>query len=122
MNIWIEEEEANQLILCMKENARVVMSQLSSSDKISYECMEGRWVGETFLDLSIDIKRLCSEAYPTLGTASLKQACIDHFIDAIGAAIVKDVIRSKHLTVDKGLSEAMELEALELRAVREKEL
>ena len=39
MNGWNEEEKANQLILCMKEKARVVMSQLSASDKSSYECM-----------------------------------------------------------------------------------
>ena len=39
MNGWKEEEKANQLILCMKEKARVVMSQLSASDKSSYTCM-----------------------------------------------------------------------------------
>ena len=32
MNGWKEEEKANQLILCMKEKARV-------SDKSSYTCM-----------------------------------------------------------------------------------
>ena len=39
MNGWNEEEKANQLILCMKEKARVVMCQLSSNDKSSYESM-----------------------------------------------------------------------------------
>ena len=40
MNKWNEEEKANiKLILCMKEQARVVMSQLSSEDKNSYERM-----------------------------------------------------------------------------------
>ena len=39
MNGWKEEEKANQLILGMKEKARVVMSQLSASDKSSYTCM-----------------------------------------------------------------------------------
>ena len=39
VNNWNEEEKANQLILCMKEKARVVMSQLSSEDKSSYERM-----------------------------------------------------------------------------------
>ena len=70
------------------------------------------------LDLSIDIKRLCGEAYPSLSPASLEQACIDHFTDALGATLAKDVIRSKPLTLDKALSEALELEALELRAIR----
>ena len=101
----------------MKEKARVVMSQLSSSDKSSYKFMvealrkkigmrqvaeaakatlkaRRRKVGETLLDLSIDIKRLCGEAYPALSTASLEQACIDHLTDAIGATLAKDVIRS----------------------------
>ena len=39
MKSWKEEEKANQLILCSKEKARVVMSQLSASDKSSYTCM-----------------------------------------------------------------------------------
>jgi len=39
MNGWNEEEKANQLILCMKEKARVVMCQLSSNDKSAYESM-----------------------------------------------------------------------------------
>ena len=39
MNGWKEEEKANQLILCSKEKACVVMSQLSASDKSSYTCM-----------------------------------------------------------------------------------
>ena len=39
MNGWKEEEKANQLILCMKAKASVVMSQLSASDKSSYTCM-----------------------------------------------------------------------------------
>ena len=144
VNNWNEEEKANQLILCMKEKARVVMSQLSSEDKNSYERMvkalrekigmrqvpeaakatlkaRRRKVGETLLDLSIDIKRLCGEAYPSLSPASLEQACIDHFTDALGATLAKDVIRSKPLTLDKALSEALELEALELRAIRMRE-
>lgn len=144
MNGWNEEEKANQLILCMKEKARVVMCQLSSNDKSSYESMvkalrkkigmrqvpeaakatlkaRRRKVGETLLDLSIDIKRLCGEAYPTLSPASLEQASIDHFTDALGATLAKDVIRSKPSTLDKALSEALELEALELRAVRVRE-
>ena len=141
MNGWKEEEKANQLILCMKEKARVVMSQLSASDKSSYTCMvealrkkigmrqvpeaakatlkaRRRKVGESLLDLSIDIKRLCGEAYPTLSSASLEQACVDNFIDAIGATLAKDVIHSKPSTLDKALSEVLELKALELRAVR----
>lgn len=144
VNNWNEEEKANQLILCMKEKARVVMSQLSSEDKSSYERMvkalrekigmrqvpeaakatlkaRRRKVGETLLDLSIDIKRLCGEAYPSLSPASLEQACIDHFTDALGATLAKDVIRSKPSTLDKALSEALELEALELRAIRMRE-
>ena len=144
MNDWNEEEKANQLVLCMKEKARVVMSQLSSDDKNSYQHMvkalrekigmrqvpeaakatlkvRRRNLGETLLDLSIDIKRLCGEAYPTLSPASLEQACIDHFTDALGATLAKDVIRSKPSTLDKALSEALELEALELRAIRMKE-
>ena len=143
MNGWKEEEKANQLILCMKEKARVVMSPLSASDKSSYTCMvealrkkirmrqvpeaakatlkaRRRMVGESLLDLSID-KHLCGEAYPTLSSASLEQACVDHFTDAIGATIAKDVIRSKPSTLDKALPEALELEALELRAVRMRE-
>ena len=80
-----------------------------------------RKVGETLLDLSIDIKHLCGESYPTLSPASLEQACIDHFTDALGATLAKDVIRSKPSTLDKALSEALELEALELRAIRMKE-
>ena len=75
-----------------------------------------RKVGGTLLDLSIDIKRLCGEAYPSLSPASLEQACIDHFTDALGATLAKDVIRSKPSTLDKALSEALELEALEFRA------
>ena len=144
MNGWKEEEKANQLILCMKEKARVVMSQLSASDKSSYTCMvealrkkigicqvpeaakgtlkvRRRKVGESLLDLSIDIKHLCGEAYATLSSASLEQACVDHFTDAIGATLAKDVIRSKPSTLDKALSEALELEALELRAVKMRE-
>ena len=143
VNNWNEEEKANQLILCMKDRARVVMSQLSSENKNSYERMvkalrgkigmrqvpeaakatlkaRRRKVGET-LDLSIDIKRLCGEAYPSLSLASLEQACIDHFTDALGATLAKDVIRSKPSTLDKALSEALELEALELRAIRMRE-
>ena len=49
------------------------------------------------------------------------QACVDHFTDAIGATLAKDVIRSKPSTLDKALSEALELEALEIRAVRMRE-
>ena len=144
VNNWNEEEKANQLILSMKDKARVVMSQLSSEDKNSYERMvkalrgkigmrqvseaakatlkaRRRKVGETLLDLSIDIKRLCGEAYPSLSLASLEQACIDHFTYALGATLAKDVIRSKPSTLDKALSEALELEALELRAIRMRE-
>ena len=136
--------KSKSLILCIKEKACVVMSQLSASDKSSYTCMvealrkkigmrqvpeaakatlkaRRRKVGESLLDLSIDIKRLCGEAYPTLSSASLEQACVDHFTDAIGATLAKDVIRSKPSTLDKALSEALELEALELRAVRMRE-
>ena len=117
VNNWNEVEKANQLILCMKEKARVVMSQLSSADKNSYERMvkalrekigirqvpeaakatlkaRRRKVGETLLDLS-------GEAYPNLSPASLEQACIDHFTDALGATLAKDVIRSKPSTLDK---------------------
>ena len=138
MNGWKEEEKANQLILCMKEKARVVMSQLSASDKSSYTCMvealrkkigmrqvpeaakatlkaRRRMVGESLLDLSIDIKHLCGEAYPTLSSASLEQACVDHFTDAVGATIAKDVIRSKPSTLDKAVSEALELRAVRMR-------
>ena len=39
MNGWNVEEKGNQLILCMKEKARVAMCQLSSNDKSSYESM-----------------------------------------------------------------------------------
>ena len=74
-----------------------------------------RKVGESLLDLSIDIKRLCGEAYPTLSSASLEQACVDHFTDAIGATLAKDVIRSKPSTLDKALSEALELRAVSMR-------
>lgn len=115
--------------------------QLSSEDKNSYQRMvkglrgmhqvpevvkamlkaRGRKVGETLLDLNIDIKRLCGKAYPSLSTASLEQACIDHFTDALGATLAKDGIRSKPLTLDKALSEALELEALELRVIRMRE-
>ena len=56
-----------------------------------------------------------------MSSASLEQACIDHFTDAIGATLAKDVIRSKPSTLDKALSEALELEALELRAVKMRE-
>ena len=112
VNNWNDEEKANQLILCMKEKARMVMSQLSSKDKNSYERMvralrekigmrqvpeaakatpkaQRRKVGETLLDLSIDIKCLCREAYPSLSPASLKQACIDHFTDALVATLAR---------------------------------
>ena len=138
MNGWKEEEKANQLILCMKEKAHVVMSPLSASDKSSYTCMvealrkkigmrqvpeaakatlkaRRRMVGESLLDLSIDIKHLCGEAYPTLSSASLEQACVDHFTDAVGATIAKDVIRSKPSTLDKAVSEALELRAVRMR-------
>ena len=37
MNHWSEEEKANQLVLCMKEKARMVMSQLPLDDKNSYQ-------------------------------------------------------------------------------------
>ena len=112
VNNWNDEEKANQLILCMREKARMVMSQLSSEDKNSYERMvralhekigmpqvpeaakatpkaQRRKVGETLLDLSIDIKCLCREAYPSLSPASLEQACIDHFTDALGATLAR---------------------------------
>lgn len=144
MNNWSEDEKRNQLIMSMKDRARVVMSQLSSSDKDTYKGMvkalskklgmrqvpeaakatlkaRRRKVGETLLDLSIDIKCLCGEAYPTLNSDSMEQACIDHFTDALGALLAKDVIRSKPTTLDKALSEALELEALELRATRMRE-
>ena len=80
-----------------------------------------RKVGESLLDLSIDITRSCGEAHLTLSSASLEQACVDHFTDAIGATLAKDVIRSKPSTLDKALSEALQLEALELRAVTMRE-
>ena len=48
----------------------------------------------------------------------MEQACVDHFTDALGATLAKDVIHSKPSTLDKALSEALELEALELRAIR----
>ena len=138
MNGWKEEEKANQLILCMKEKAHVVMSPLSASDKSSYTCMvealrkkigmrqlpeaakatlkaRRRMVGESLLDLSIDIKHLCGEAYLTLSSASLEQACVDHFTDAVGATIAKDVVRSKPSTLDKAVSEALELRAVRMR-------
>ena len=138
MNGWKEEEKANQLILCMKEKAHVVMSPLSASDKSSYTCMvealrkkigmrqlpeaakatlkaRRRMVGESLLDLSIDIKHLCGEAYLTLSSASLEQACVDHFTDAVGATIAKDVVRSKPSTLDKAMSEALELRAVRMR-------
>ena len=67
------------------------------------------------LDLSIDIKHVCGEAYPTLSSASLEQACVDHFTDAVGATIAKDVIRSKPSTLDKAVSEALELRAVRMR-------
>ena len=134
VNNWNEEEKANQLIL----------SQLSSEDKNSYERMvravrekigkrqvpeaakatlkaRRRKVRETLLDVRIDIKRLWREAYPSLSPASLEQACNDHFTDALGATLAKDVIRSKPSTLDKALSEGLELEALELRAIRMRE-
>ena len=56
-----------------------------------------------------------------MSLASLEQACIDHFTYALGATLAKDVIRSKPSTLDKALSEALELEALELRAIRMRE-
>ena len=68
--------------------------------------------GRKFVDLSIDVKRLCGEVYPTLSSASLEQACVDHFTDAIGVTLAKDVIRSKPSTLDKALSEALELESI----------
>ena len=36
INDWSEEEKANQLVLCMKQKAHVVMSQLPLDDKNSY--------------------------------------------------------------------------------------
>ena len=39
VNNWNEEEKGNQLILCMKEKAHVIISQLSSEDKNSYKHM-----------------------------------------------------------------------------------
>lgn len=112
MNSWDEKEKANQLILSVREKARVAMSQLSSNDKSLYgsQALRGKIgmhqvpeaakatlkalrkkVGETLLDLSIDIKRLCGEAYPTLNPASLEQACTDHFTDALGATLVNSL-------------------------------
>ena len=64
---------------------------------------------------------MASKLEAKLVPASLEQACIDHFTDALGATLVKDVIRSKPSTLDKALSEALELEALELRAIRMRE-
>ena len=138
INGWKEEEKANQLILCMKEKAHVVMSPLSASDKSSYTCMvealrkkigmrqlpeaakatlkaRRRMVGESLLDISIDIKHLSGEAYLTLSSASLEQACVDHFTDAVGVTIAKDVVRSKPSTLDKAVSEALELRAVRMR-------
>ena len=80
-----------------------------------------RKVGETLLDLSIDIKCLCGEAYPSLGPESMERASIDHFTDALGVSLAKDIIRAKPETLDKALAEALELEALDLRAVRMRE-
>ncbi|PFX18579.1 hypothetical protein AWC38_SpisGene17041 [Stylophora pistillata] len=140
MNDWSEEEKENQLVLCMKEKAHVVMSQLPLDEKNSYQRMvkalgekigmrqvpeaakatlkaRRRKVGKTLLDLSIDIKRLYGEAYRTLSPASLEQA----YTDALGASLAKDVIRSKPSTLHKALSEALELEVLELRAIRMRE-
>jgi len=106
----------------MKEKARLAMSQLSSNDKSLYgsQALRGKIgmrqvpeaakatfkalrkkVRETLLDLNIDIKPLSGEAYPTLSPASLEQACIDHFTDALGATLVKHVIRSRPLKLDK---------------------
>ena len=99
---------------------KIGMRQVPEAAKATLKARR-RKVGESLLDLSIDIKRLCGEAYPTLSSASLEQACVDHFTDAIGATLAKDVIRSKPSTLDKALSEALELEALELRAVRMRE-
>ena len=99
---------------------KIGMCQVPEAAKATLKARR-RKVGESLLDLSIDIKRLCGEAYPTLSSASLEQACVDHFTDAIGATLAKDVIRSKPSTLDKALSEALELEALELRAMRMRE-
>ena len=56
-----------------------------------------------------------------MSSATLEQACVDHFTDAIRVTLAKDVISSKPLTLYKALSEALQLEALELRAVRMRE-
>ena len=50
-----------------------------------------------------------------MSSASLEQACVDHFTDAIRATFAKDVIRSKPSTLDKALSEALELRAVRMR-------
>ena len=144
MSSWDEEEKRNQLILSVKDRARVVLSQLSEEQKSDYQSMvkalrdkigmrqvpeaakatlkaRRRKVGESLLDLSIEIKRLCKEAYPTLGAESMERACIDHFADALGVSLAKDVIRAKPETLDKALAEALELEALELKAIRVRE-
>ena len=127
MNGWKEEETQlsasdKSYYTCMVEALRkkIGMRQVPEAAKATLKARR-RKVGESLLDLSIDIKRLCGEAYPTLSSASLEQACVDHFTDAIGATLAKDVIRSKPSTLDKALSEALELEALELRAVRMRE-
>ena len=144
MSSWNEEEKRNQLILSVKDRARVVLSQLSEEQKRDYQSMvkalrdkigmrqvpeaakatlkaRRRKVGESLLDLSIEIKRLCKEAYRSLGAESMERACIDHFTDAIGISLAKDVIRAKPETLDKALAEALELEALELKAIRMRE-
>lgn len=135
MNGWKEAEKANQLILCMKEEARVVNFRRATraltlvwwslfaknSACVSFlkplklrSKPQRRKVAESLLDLSIDIKLLCGEADPTLSSASLEQFYVDHFIDAIGATLAKVLIRSKRSIPDRALSETLELEALQL--------
>ena len=104
----------------LAQREKIGMRQVPEAAKATLKARR-RKVRETLLDLSIDIKRLCGEAYPSLCPASLEQACIDHFTDALGATLAKDVIRFKPSTLDKALSEALELEALELRAIRMRE-
>ena len=87
---------------------KIGMRQVPEAAKATLKARR-RKVGESFLDLSVDIKHLCQEAYQTLSSAGLKKACIDNFTDVIGATLAKDVIRSNPSTLDKALSGGLEL-------------
>ena len=137
-NGWDQYERAQQLIMCLRGIAQRTVSELNPYQLNDFEFIKRmlsqrfnpieretahkfefknrrKQKDESVSDYGHALRRLASQAYPTLNLASTEALVVDQFVEGIGNRDLKRYVQllNRPKTLDQAISFAIEYEAFE---------